>query len=437
MSEVEFLLKNLSNKPGYLDGNYCRNGIKTRVKNLFDTLGELNNNNPVAVLVRSHWNFIERTLEGETTEPLEIETDLTTFCSSHCFFCNEGLEKRRAEFPLKMFKANLDDFSEKLSIPQLNLSGGGDPTDSSMFGEAVKYAKQKGFRTYCSTHGGIVGTNRLPIELFTENLDILKFSIASPDSQTYNNIQNRGFEVQPGELQSVDYIFDQISKISKSRREEVIMGEPVKLPRVFVAMTINSLNQHQILNMAKRCQESGVDTLLLRPVLFQDETVDQIDEGIRQMRVAKKLFINSPLEVLTFEFRRKDIRDLDFFERCFTAFPIVSPASSDSLTIGSVTPCCLRRGNHSENEWLNAGDPRIQPLAEIITSERYKKSLQAQNANLHNDRNQICAGCRLRPPNVLIDILLQANPEERQIIRQIILTNYPRNPLSEIMKGFV
>lgn len=432
---AEVLLETLPDIPSKGNDGVLRQGLRTRLKRLLNDLRELNANNSVALWTRYFWETqIEKILKGEFYYPATLEIDLTTYCDSGCFFCKEGREKHSVEYPFWKLKQDLESFAEIPETCMVIYSGGGEPTCYSKFTDAMALAHKLGYEIYVSTHGGQIGLPHLPHSTFTENATILKFSIGAASHKIYNKVHNLGRDLPVGTVKTVDYILKQCRLISENRRTVMSMGVPVKLPRLFIAMTVSPVNQHEVILMTEKAIEAGADTVMFRPVITTYKQLLQIDEALRQMEEARERY-SDEIEILTFNHRLDyGYQREDHFSRCI-CHPVANPESAVGRE-GSITPCVFRLGNRSQNTWLSGGEPKKTPLLEIIQSESYQQRVQEQDENLHSNDEKRCPRCRKVPTNVFLDILFQASPPEREVIRAVILTLFPRNPIGEIIRGF-
>ncbi len=431
---IQRLIEKLSDKPLQKNGVKV-GGVRTRLKRLVRDLGELNDNNSVALWVRYFWDSqINKILAGQFYYPATLAFNLTTYCDSNCFFCKEGHDKKLVEYPFDKLEKDLKEFKNIPETCMINYTGGGEPTCYSKFADAMELAHKLGYSIYVSTHGGQIGQPHLPHNVFTKYATILKFSIGAPVHKTYNKVHNKGQRLPKGAPYTVDYILKQCQIISKNRRTVRVMDTEIKLPRLFIAMTVSPINQNEVILMTERAIEAGADTVMFRPVITDCLSLLQIGEGIKQMQEARRKY-SKDIEILTFNHRLQyGYKKEDRFGRCI-CHPVISPDSPDGKA-GSITPCAFRFGNRPQNGWLSGGEPNKQSLMEILKSEYYQNKVKEQDENLNVNGEKRCPRCRKTPNNIFLDILFQATPQEREIIRAIILLLYPRNPIGEVIKGF-
>lgn len=417
-------------------GNAMRGGVRSRFLRLLGDIGELNANNSVSLWVRYFWEtHIVPAINGAHCLPAALEIDLTAYCDSGCFFCKEGHEKRFVEYPFEKLERDLTEMAGTSPRPSMVIySGGGEPTCYSRFSDALELTHRLDYDIYVSTHGGQIGLPSLPHEIFTAYCTVVKFSIGGASHKMYNRVHNRARDLVLGTPRTVDYVFKQCRLLSEKRRTVISLGVPIRLPRLFIAMTVSPVNQDEVLLMTERALEAGVDIVMFRPVISPCQHFLRIDEGIRQMGEARAKF-GDKIEVLTFNHRLDyGYEREDYFGEC-VCHPTVTPEGFGTKK-GSITPCIFRRGNRSEHAWLSGGEPCILPLKDILSSEGYRGRILEQNLTLHEAGHRRCPRCRKVPNNIFLDILKQASPEERQVIRNIILFLYPRNPLGEVLRGF-
>ena len=412
------------------------NGLRTRFTTLLSQLLEIGNPNSVSLWVRYFWESeITKALNNEFYYPSTIELDLTTYCNNSCFFCKEGLNKIRYDYPFQKLKKDLKEFSKIPEIKFIIYSGGGEPICYPKLAEVLAVTHQYGFDIYLSTNGGLLGQTNLPLQVFVDNVSILKFSLGAPTHQTYNAIHHSQESVMPGELNSVDYIFEQITKIirlrNKNKRIIQVGRKSKRFPLVVIAMTVSIVNQKEIVEMAKRATASGVDELWLRPVITSNKSLVNIKEGLRQMKKAQRLFGNKII-IKTFNHRLNfGSEKEDYFSRC-VCHPVVNP--DGIMHQGSVTPCVFRRGNRADNYWLATGSPCQDSIVNIIESQDYARKIEDQNVNLHSIGSKKCPRCRKTLNNIFLDILSEASLDEQNTIREIILKLFPKTVESEMLK---
>jgi len=435
--KISALLNSLSDEIKINDQGIKVRGTRTRFIRLLDPLLEIGNPNSVSLWVRYFWdNEIQKALHNKFYYPSTIELDLTTYCNNSCFFCKEGLRKNRCEYPFKKLQKDLKEFSKIPQIKSIIYSGGGDPTCYSRIIDALSLTYNYGFSIYLSTNGGLIGQPQLPLQLFVDNISILKFSIDAPTHETYNRIHHSTESVEKGAPESVDYVFDQVKALVQLRdnQNRVIRfkNQVRKLPLIVIGMVVNSINQKETLLMAQRAVKVGADMLWFRPPITVNKTIVNIKDGVKQMEDAKRLFGDKIL-IKTFN-HRLDFNTLqeDYFARCI-CHPVINPDGAE-YGKGSLTPCLFRRGNRPDNYWLAIGSPCVESIIDLIKSKEYSNKIKEQNENLHSISARRCPRCRKTLNNIFFDILSHSSLKEQETMKEIILAIFPATIEGEIIK---
>lgn len=122
--------------------------------------------------------------------PLSINVEITRKCNLACTFCwHKDLgEEFKVDMSMEMFKQVIDE-SSKYKIPAVNLNGLGEPMLHPEIINMIKYCKKSGVQEVMFHTNGTIMNEKIATELIKSGLDIIIFSLDSPDKKTYEDMR--------------------------------------------------------------------------------------------------------------------------------------------------------------------------------------------------------------------------------------------------------
>ena len=273
--------------------------------------------------------------------PLTLQIEPTRRCNLNCGIC------MRKNLNGKESILSLDDFKKILrsgNFQYAGLHGWGEPLLNPRLFEMVEYAESEGIYTNLTTNGTLIGEN---IEMvFDSGLREIAFGVY--DKQLFGSI--------------LPCIRELVRE--KKRRE-------LKLPVIYIDITIYKENLDLISDFLARAAESGVDAVILHR-LFNGYKVDPVLEYI-SVKEEKSLF-----KELKGEARK---RDLKLYLPPKHSLPCRVVKRSIFVTAGGkVTPCCFLPEFH-------LGDALKEGVKKVMISKRYVDFVKTMG------EHPICSRC--------------------------------------------
>lgn len=274
---------------------------------------------------------------------------VTYRCNAYCEFCHFGVHENFKDTPyadLNDFKSNIDQLAD-LGVKFIDLTGG-EPLLHKEIHLMAEYAKSKKMQTSITSNG-------LLYHKFAEkllgNVDLLHFSLDSPDEEEHNRIRK---------VDCYNSVFNSI-KIAKS------LGE---YPDILFTVTNDTYKK--LPQMHEIAQQNDL-VLLVNPVFsyfgnpgLSDEAIDIVDE-----------YCDGKLDVYLnkgfMQLRRDGGNDINNPScKAVSRVVVISPYNEIIL------PCY-----HFENERIKID----RPIAEIRETEKYKHFEKMEG------RFDFCEGC--------------------------------------------
>ena len=151
----------------------------------------------------------------------EVRYEVTDHCNAECIMCPRDLHKLgrpHGIMPMKLYQNSVDEVVE-LGCKQVVLTGFGEPLVAKTLESKVKYAKNKGLRTYIITNASLLDKERAA-RLITAGLDELRVSFYGMKKETYEKVMvGLNFDVTMDNLLSFLKIRDELG--SKRPRLEL------------------------------------------------------------------------------------------------------------------------------------------------------------------------------------------------------------------------
>lgn len=194
----------------------------------------------------------ERHEHGEF--PLSLNIEVTRKCNLACTFCwhRELDEDLKIDMTMEQFKAVVDEAS-KYSLPAINLNGLGEPMMNPNLPEMIRYCKDAGIQEVMFHTNATIMNEKIAEDLIESGLDIIIFSLDSPDKDTY-------------EAMRVNAKFDAVQRNVETFLSAKKSKGTVK-PFVRVTMVLTEKTAEQVPTFVDRWS-GKVDSITVQDLLF-------------------------------------------------------------------------------------------------------------------------------------------------------------------------
>lgn len=310
----------------------------------------------------NHIEQLKSLAEGKDIWPKMAEVDLTDSCNHRCKFCIYGDTRVPGAF------LKLDDI--KNILPQLKdrgvesivFKGGGEPTISPYFSQAIYYAKNLNFKIGVITNGANLRNENFAA--VRNCCEWIRFSLDAASEKTYNKIHN---PYRP------DYFgFSQVIKNIQNiaLADRVIVG---------INYTTNRDNYQEIEQATILAKSLKVNYICFRTVMcVGDDMPDEIWNEILQIFNTIKQYEERNFKVIT-RYQKKGFFEHRDWNSCLApALIVIIQANGDIVT------CCDSRGIP---EYV-FGNIREQSFDDIWKGEKRK---QIMGNLLLKKCSQICS----------------------------------------------
>jgi len=119
----------------------------------------------------------------------EVRYEVTDHCNAHCVMCpRESHTRRHGVMDQTAYESSIDEVTA-LGATQVVLTGFGEPMLDRQLEQKIKYAKNKGLRTYIITNGSAL-TPKRAYRLLMAGLDEMRVSFYGMESGTIKNLMH-------------------------------------------------------------------------------------------------------------------------------------------------------------------------------------------------------------------------------------------------------
>lgn len=186
--------------------------------------------------------------------PRRFVLEMTNACNLNCVMCG----RNASDFKPTLFqKAWLDKLEPMVSqVEEVTLMGWGEPTMHPEFTTFLKWAKDRGLRTYFCSNGMKLDT--LFEDIFTYETDIIAVSMDGATKEMNDQIRT-----------GADFhkILANIQKITEHKKKHGLT-----LPHMNFVMTVSQTNLHQLPDLVKLADQVGLDEVkVVYLTAFDDE----------------------------------------------------------------------------------------------------------------------------------------------------------------------
>ena len=301
--------------------------------------------------------------------PRFVQIDFTTICNINCSMCpRKSLNLEYTHLEMDIFKKIVDRLNGAKTI---TLVGYGEPLTHPELFEAIRYCKDKGFKTQITTNGLLLDTGEKIINLIKTGLDSISVSM-----ETLKGIHSEG-HANEKTVKNVEHLLEIKKKIG------------AKNPDVTIQPVLFSNNIQNIYEIIEWCAWQGikrvniprVDILfnrnLKRPTVAEEKEIFKEFAKLRNKCRIRVDYVQDQIfdGILGFLYKHfKWLLRLDHYCYKFQDFSFIRKD-------GSVYPCC------SSLPEMKMGNIFESSLEEIFHNEKY-------NYLRHNmDKFTLCLRC--------------------------------------------
>ncbi len=330
-----------------------------------------------------HPEIVSRWKSGENIYPIELEIGLTNACNHRCIFCAVDYTGYKPTIMDKeVLIRNLEEISKK-GVKSIIYAGEGEPLLHKDAPEIINKTKELGIDVAVSTNGVLL-TPEVSKECL-KSLTWIRFSTAAITEENFNKIQ-RG---KKGDLQKVLTNMQAAVRIKKDNSLSTTIG---------VQLLLLPDNKDEIIEMAKRLREIGIDYFTIKPFSQHPQSQQILKIDYNELIGLEKEVKELETEDFKIYFRTHSMEKLSCkraYKQCL-ALPFMVYIDSK----GNLWPCIVFMGN----EELSYGNINKESFVEIWEGE-HRKKINKIFADMDLEKN--CRElCRLDEMNKYLDELI-------------------------------
>ncbi|MHB8154886.1 MAG: radical SAM protein [Candidatus Omnitrophota bacterium] len=270
-----------------------------------------------------HASAVNQWLEGKEICPIYVELGLYGGCNHRCVFCAfDYLKYKPGMLKESCFKKFLSEAS-KGGVRAVLFSGEGEPLLHPKAAEIIAFAKKNKIDTALSTNG--VFLDYFTAQKILSYLSWMRVSLNAGSAKNYAFIHGTSAQ----DFQTVlDNLRNAVSIKRKNKYSCVIGVQLILLPE----------NSKEVLNLARRLREIGVDYFTVKPFSRHPLSIHNVDTGsyrenyILQNKLAK--YANENFKVIFRQYSFDKICSAKPYERCL-GFDFITHITAS----GDVLPC--------------------------------------------------------------------------------------------------
>jgi GTP 3',8-cyclase len=322
-----------------------------------------------------HVKRVHDWLAGKTIAPIYIEISPSGACNHRCVFCAlDFMDYRPSFLETQVLEKCLAELA-KLGLKSVMFAGEGEPLLHKDITQISQSAHRQGLDIALTTNGVLFDEKRssklLPV------CSWIKVSCNAGSSETYNLLHR-------GRLDDFNTVFSNLEvavKIRQSKGYFCTLG---------LQMLLLPENQHEVLVLAKRCRDTGLDYLIIKPYSQHPQSKTRVYEKIRydEIGIAREEVESFATESFSVIYREQSMNAWDAgnrsYNRCL-ALPFWSYLDSR----GNIYGCSM----HLNDDRFCYGNIYHNSMAEIWHGEKRKESL-VWVAN-HLDPHHCRVNCRM------------------------------------------
>lgn len=308
--------------------------------------------------------------EGKNIYPIELEVGLTNACNHRCIFCAvdyTGYQPTMLDFDL--LKENIPVFAQK-GIKSIIYAGEGEPLLNKHAPDIINLTKKNGIDAAMSTNGVLL-TPELSRECLS-SLTWIRFSTAAITDSSYEKIH----QCRPGDLKIVLQNMEEAVRVKRDQKASTTIG---------VQLLLLPDNQNEIVEMAKRLKQIGVDYFTVKPFSQHPQSGNILQVDYQEMLDAEKALNEIATDEFKIYFRAHSMKKLVCqreYSQCL-ALPFMVYIDAK----GNLWPCIVFMGK----EELSYGNLYEEGFQEIWEGSRRKKLIEYfSNMDLEKNCRELC-----------------------------------------------
>lgn len=332
-----------------------------------------------------HPDVVAKLMAGERIVPVNMEISPSGACNLRCKFCAQSFLGYQPDILDKdVLLESIRSVSGK-GLKAVVLAGEGEPLVNKQLPEMIHGIDECGIDIGMSTNALLVNK-----EFSADCLGKLKWvrvSLNAGTSKTYNEVHGK-----PEDFRGIELVLDNLADmVSLKKREnlDVTIG---------VQMVLIPDNRDEMVILAKRLKEIGVDYFTIKPFSWHKKMNVNFDDYVKlcsfdDVRDELHSLQTDTYNIILRENALKSIKDGKCYEKCY-GLPLWSYISSK----GDVWPCLAYIGT----EGYKYGNIYESNLNEIVFSET-KKEIDEKMMNM--DISDCRKACRLEAINSYLSVL--------------------------------
>lgn len=215
-----------------------------------------------------HPDVVTRWLQGENIYPIELEVGLTNACNHRCIFCAiDYMGYKPSMIDTSILVDNLKELAPK-GLKSVIYAGEGEPLIHKDAPDIINKTKSFGIDVAMSTNGVLL-TPEVSKECL-KSLTWIRFSTAAIKDDTYEKIHR----CKKGDLSDVLSNMQEAVRIKRDQNLNTTIG---------VQLLLLPDNKNEIVDMAKKLREIGVDYFTIKPFSQHPQSEQILDVDYSEM----------------------------------------------------------------------------------------------------------------------------------------------------------
>lgn len=309
-------------------------------------------------------------MEGKNIYPIELEIGLTNACNHRCIFCAvdyTGYQPKMLDF--NVLKKNIPVFAEK-GVKSIIYAGEGEPLLHKNAADIINLTKKSGIDAAMSTNGVLL-TPEISRECLA-SLTWIRFSTAAITDSTYEKIH----QCRQGDLAAVLKNMEEAVRVKRDQKASVTIG---------VQLLLLPDNKDEVVEMAKRLREIGVDYFTVKPFSQHPQSGNILQVDYQEMLDVEKELKETATEDFKIYFRAHSMKKLAVqreYSQCL-ALPFMVYIDAK----GNLWPCIVFMGK----EELSYGNLYEESFKQIWEGDRRKRlTEQFLKMDLEKNCRELC-----------------------------------------------
>ena len=241
-----------------------------------------------------HLNKVEQYFDKKNPSPITIEIDPSNTCNHSCPFCISGhlhLKKYKGTEYFNRTILNKNTFHDlikdlvKLNIEAINWTGGGEPTQNTYLGEAIKFIKKNSSIEMGMFSNGTLLEKMNLMDIVVDCLKWIRISVDAGTALSYDTLR------VTNKSNNFDTVIKNIKKIvdlKNKKKSNITIG---------VGFVVTEDNYNEILDFANIFKEIGVDYCQYKPEIIQIER-QQKNSDLGRVQISSDFWIKKVINLL-------------------------------------------------------------------------------------------------------------------------------------------